>query len=314
MGETISGIQRQHSTGHQMNPGVSAYVRAGDPSSGLLPGVEPDVAEPGGSVEAALAEARAAGGPATIRLAGGVYPRTGEDPSSPGFIAVGARLRELVTLTADPVRDRRHVANVTFRNIRFADADADLSDEDPVNAAQGSAHIGAALVLRGAKQCRFEDCAFEALEGFAVDVRAGSRENVFSRCRFSGLGGGAVRIDGGTMDAHPSALTRGNVITDCEIGDYGLDWASACGILVKHAAENVIAHNRTTLGTGPAVPSWLAVRRCGDRPRRFLWTGPAVSWGQAPPFQGHVLGTGPAVSGWLAVRRWGQAPAPPPEP
>ena len=48
-GETISGIQRQHSTGHQMNPGVSAYVRAGDPSSGLLPGVEPDVAEPDGT-------------------------------------------------------------------------------------------------------------------------------------------------------------------------------------------------------------------------------------------------------------------------
>ena len=180
-------------------------------------------------------------------------PRTGEEPSSPDFIAVGARLRELVTLTADPVRDRRHVANVTFRNIRFADADADLSDEDPVNAAQGSAHIGAALVLRGAKQCRFEDCAFEALEGFAVDVRAGSRENVFSRCRFSGLGGGAVRIDGGTMDAHPSALTRGNVITDCEIGDYGLDWASACGILVKHAAENVIAHNRIHDGYYTAI-------------------------------------------------------------
>ena len=48
-GETISGIQRQHSTGHQMNPGVSAYVRAGDPSSGLLPGVELDVAEPDGT-------------------------------------------------------------------------------------------------------------------------------------------------------------------------------------------------------------------------------------------------------------------------
>lgn len=92
---------------------------------------------------------------------------------------------------------------------------------------KGRRIIRVALVLQGAKHCRFEDCAFEALEGFAVDVRAGSRENVFSRCRFSGLGGGAVRIDGGTMDAHPSARTRGNVITDCEIGDYGLDWASA---------------------------------------------------------------------------------------
>ncbi len=48
-GETISGIQRQFSTNHQMNPGVSAYVKAGDPSSGLLPGVEPDVPDPDGA-------------------------------------------------------------------------------------------------------------------------------------------------------------------------------------------------------------------------------------------------------------------------
>lgn len=170
-------------------------------------------------------------------------PRAGEDPASPDFVAVGACLRELVTLTADPVRDRRHVASVTFRNIRFADADADLSDADPVNASQGSEHIGAALVLRGAKQCRFENCAFEALEGFAVDIREGSRKNVFARCRFFGLGGGAIRIDGGVMGSHPLAQTRGNVIADCEIGEYGLDWASACGVLVKHAAENVIEHN-----------------------------------------------------------------------
>ena len=48
-GETISGIQRRLSTNHQLNRGVSAYVKAGDPTSGLLPGVEPDDAAPDGS-------------------------------------------------------------------------------------------------------------------------------------------------------------------------------------------------------------------------------------------------------------------------
>ncbi len=48
-GETISGIVRKLSVNHQMNPGVSAYVRAGDPTSGLLPGVEKDVADPDGT-------------------------------------------------------------------------------------------------------------------------------------------------------------------------------------------------------------------------------------------------------------------------
>lgn len=41
-GETISGIQRRLMKNHQMADGVSAYVRPGDPSSGLLPGVELD--------------------------------------------------------------------------------------------------------------------------------------------------------------------------------------------------------------------------------------------------------------------------------
>ena len=48
-GETISGIQRRLSTGHQMLPRVSGYVKAGDPTSGLLPGLEKDVPEADGS-------------------------------------------------------------------------------------------------------------------------------------------------------------------------------------------------------------------------------------------------------------------------
>lgn len=48
-GETISGVQRKLSTNHQFNKGVSAYVKPGDPSSGLLPWVEPDTDEPDGA-------------------------------------------------------------------------------------------------------------------------------------------------------------------------------------------------------------------------------------------------------------------------
>ena len=48
-GETISGIERRLAVSHQFNKGVSAYVKPGDPSSGLLPYVEPDVSEPDGT-------------------------------------------------------------------------------------------------------------------------------------------------------------------------------------------------------------------------------------------------------------------------
>ena len=40
-GETLSGIQVARAVSHQFVPGISPYVVAGDPSSGLLPGIEP---------------------------------------------------------------------------------------------------------------------------------------------------------------------------------------------------------------------------------------------------------------------------------
>ena len=48
-GETISGIERALSKNHQFNKGVSPYVKPGDPSSGLLPYVEPDTDDPDGT-------------------------------------------------------------------------------------------------------------------------------------------------------------------------------------------------------------------------------------------------------------------------
>jgi hypothetical protein len=40
-GETLNGVQTQHAKYHQFVPGVDPYVRAGDPSSGLLPFLDP---------------------------------------------------------------------------------------------------------------------------------------------------------------------------------------------------------------------------------------------------------------------------------
>ena len=48
-GETISGIQRALMKNHQLADGIDPYVTKGDPSSGLLPGVEKDCPEPDGS-------------------------------------------------------------------------------------------------------------------------------------------------------------------------------------------------------------------------------------------------------------------------
>lgn len=41
-GETLNGVQTRHATYHQFVPGVDPYVVAGDKTSGLLPGIDPD--------------------------------------------------------------------------------------------------------------------------------------------------------------------------------------------------------------------------------------------------------------------------------
>ncbi len=40
-GETLNGVQTRQAKYHQFMPGVDPYVRPGDPSSGLLPGIDP---------------------------------------------------------------------------------------------------------------------------------------------------------------------------------------------------------------------------------------------------------------------------------
>ena len=169
-------------------------------------------------------------------------PRDGECPSSSGFQAVASSLKTLLVVKGDAAGSQS-VRNVTFRGITFRDVDATTDVKDPTNGSQGSSHVGAALKISGAHTMLFEGCRFCGLDGFAADVVGGSRGVVFRRCVFRDLGAGAIRIDGGGVNAHPALRTRENVVEDCEIGDYGLDWASAVGVLVMRSDRNRIVHN-----------------------------------------------------------------------
>jgi len=169
-----------------------------------------------------------------------------------------ARLERLVYLRAEPAKDGRFVENVVFRGIRFEQADAQLPPGD-LNDEQASVGVPSAVVLEGAKGCAFEDCVFRDLAGYAVDIRGGSRRCAVRRCRLADLGAGGVRLDGARPMAHPFALTRENVVEDCEIGPYGLVYASGVGIFSMNAGEGRFAHNHIHDGfyTGISVGwSW----------------------------------------------------------
>ena len=148
----------------------------------------------------------------------------------------------LVSIEGSPEKDGRYVENVTFNGVRFALSQCELPQDD-VNDAQGSATVSAAVRLAGARNCRFEECAFGGIGGYAVDILGGSRCNVFSRCKMVRLGAGGVRLDGGSAGCRMVEITSGNVIEDCEIGPYGIDFRSGVGVLLKNAERTRIVHN-----------------------------------------------------------------------
>ena len=131
---------------------------------------------------------------------------------------------------------------MAFRGIRFELSQFELPPKD-VNNAQGSATVSAAIRLVGARRCRFEDCVFADIGGYAVDILKGSRENVLSHCAMTRLGAGGVRLDGGLFGYPAVELNVSNVVEDCEIGPYGLDFRSAVGVFLKNAARTRIVHN-----------------------------------------------------------------------
>ena len=167
-------------------------------------------------------------------------PMPGEDPSTASAEAPFCPV--LLALEGTPEKDGRYVENITFRGFRFALSQCELSSAD-VNNAQGAASLPAAVRLVGARRCRFESCAFGGVGGYAVDILRGSRDNVLSRCTMTRLGAGGVRLDGGKAGCRPVELNSGNVIEDCEIGPYGVDFRSGVGVLLKNAERARIVHN-----------------------------------------------------------------------
>lgn len=174
-------------------------------------------------------------------------PRPGEDMRR---VRVEAPVLERL-LEIDGAED------VAFRGVAFSGSRFELPDGER-NDLQASVAVSAAVVLANARRCRFERCRFEDLGGWAIELRDGTRDCAVSRSALLRLGAGGVRLgadipiwragrpadplrDAAPVD--PRRHVAGNEISDCEIGDYGRDFASACGVFLTNAEHTQIVHN-----------------------------------------------------------------------
>jgi len=146
-----------------------------------------------------------------------------------------------INMTGDAVK-RNFVTNLHFNGIQFQYANVQLPKGD-VNDAQGSSSLAAVITLKGAQGCSFTNCIIKNIGGFAIELQEGCSDNLFNHNQLSNLAGGGIRINGSIPPAHPLLQTHDNIISNNDIGPYGLQYPSAVGVLLMQTYSNQVVHN-----------------------------------------------------------------------
>ena len=172
------------------------------------------------------------------RTTGVLYyaPMPGQSPEHTEVII--PHVSQLLLVRGAPEQDR-FVGGLRFSGITFAFSDWDGS----IRSAQAASRVPGAVLLQGTAQCGFEDCRFEHLGGYGLEIGNGCRDIGVVGCTFRDLGAGGIKAGGAPAHQDRRLHTGMLHITDNHIHDCGKVYHSGVGILVRHAYCNFIAHN-----------------------------------------------------------------------
>lgn len=175
-----------------------------------------------------------------LDLAGGMltyWPDAGEDV--PKATITAPHLCDLVQIKGEaghPAHD------IVFRGITFADADWKLDGGSDVDI-QAAEETPGAVQAQFACDCAFEQCVFQRLGGYALELGRGCERDRIIGNEMHDLGAGGIRVGEAALDQAISQPCGGHVITDNHIHHIGLVNAPGVGILVLLSGRNQIAHN-----------------------------------------------------------------------
>jgi hypothetical protein len=175
-----------------------------------------------------------------LDLAGGLltyWPDAGEDVPNASITA--PHLCDLVQIkggAGHPAHD------IIFRGITFADADWKLDGGSDVDG-QAAEDTPGAVQAQYACHCAFEQCVFQRLGGYALELDRGCERDRVIGNEMHDLGAGGIRVGEASLDKAISQPCGGHVITDNHIHHIGLVNAPGVGILVLLSGRNQIAHN-----------------------------------------------------------------------
>lgn len=163
------------------------------------------------------------------------FPMEGE--SLEQFQATAALAPRLLELQGDPETEQ-YVEELVFDGITFCHT----GDTARVNSNQADWSCSAAVTLAGALNCRFENCAFSNLSGWALSFQDGCRANTITNCRFENLGAGGIMANGSTTPDHPG-VTGFNRFIGNTLSQGGRTWGGAVAILLRHSPGNLVDSN-----------------------------------------------------------------------
>ncbi len=183
------------------------------------------------------------------RPAGRLYylPLPGETLEETTVVA--PRLTELLRLQGE---NGSRVGHLHFEHLTFAHQHWELPRECPgyIQAAWG---VPGAILLAGAEACAFYGCTVTHVNGYGMEVLAGSTRNLIAACTIHDAGGGGIKLGHEQLLPHESPVGArqsgdcpplATTVVDCTIRDCGHIFPSAIGIWVGNSGWNRLLHNR----------------------------------------------------------------------
>ncbi len=158
------------------------------------------------------------------------------------------RLTEIVRVQGE---GNRRVAHLYFENLTFAYQHWELPPECTgyIQAAWG---VPGAVILKGADECVLYGCTVAHVNGYGIEILAGSTKNVIAACAIHDTGAGGIKIGHEQLEPHESAVgtaftgdypAMATTVVDCTIRDCGHIYPSAIGIWVGNSGWNRLLHN-----------------------------------------------------------------------
>lgn len=118
-----------------------------------------------------------------------------------------------------------------------------LTPKPRAAAPQAAYHVPGAIFAEGARHCEFRNCTFKHLGWYALEMGLGCQHIAVVGNEINDTGAGGIKVGGGKFEDPAWQRTSSCSITDNHIHDGGQVYHCGTGIQIRHAGDNLIAHN-----------------------------------------------------------------------